>query len=63
MPKHKPAPRVRSGSRTAAALALVARGATPHAAAVEVGISSSAVYRAIARSKEPVCPHCGRPMK
>ena len=44
-----------SGRRSAAtdkALALVARGMTPYAAAKKVGIALSTIYRALAKLKE-----------
>lgn len=55
--------RVRPGSRTAQAVALVQQeGKTPHAAAAALGINASAVYRALQRRETPPCPRCGRPM-
>lgn len=55
--------RVRPGSRTAQAVALVQQeGKTPHAAAATLGINASAVYRALQRRETPPCPHCGRSM-
>ena len=60
-----PPPPVRSGSRTAEALRLLANDPelTPRAAALQVGISPSAVYRALERAQERgVCHCCGRPL-
>lgn len=52
------APRVHA-SRVQKAISLIAEGHTPHAAAVAVGVASSAVYRAMQRREtRPVCPHC-----
>ena len=48
-------------SKTQAALALVEQGATPNAAANQVGISASAVYRAMGRREgKEVCPCCSQ---
>lgn len=48
-------------SKTQAALALVEAGETPNAAANKVGISASAVYRALGRREgKEVCPCCGQ---
>lgn len=53
----------RSRTSRAARRALV-DGLTPHAAAVELGLKPSAVYRAVKRISEisilGVCPTCGR---
>jgi len=51
-------------SRTMQAVALVAEGATPYAAAKKVGINQSAVHRAIARrAGRDVCESCGQVIK
>ena len=48
-------------SRTQQALRLVAHGMSPAAAAKEVGISSTAVYRAMERKAGKItCPSCGQ---
>ena len=49
-------------SKTMRALALVEdQGLTPYAAAVKVGISKTAVYRALARREgKKTCPCCGQ---
>ena len=59
-----PRPGVHAGSRTDRAVALLGRhpGMTPHEAAVRIGISPSAVYRALKRSRRPCCPACKRPL-
>ena len=50
-------------SRTAQALALVDDGKTPTEAAVALGISPPAVFRALARrAKADRCPCCGQTM-
>jgi hypothetical protein len=54
-------PRVREGSRTARAVALVKAGQTAHAAAQAVGVDPAAVYRALKRGTRTLCPCCGRP--
>lgn len=53
--------RVREGSRTARAVALVKAGQTAHAAAQAVGVDPAAVYRALKRGTRTLCPCCGRP--
>lgn len=54
-------PGTQDGSKTSQAVLQVRTGkATPNAAARAVGISPSAVYRALARAAAP-CPCCGRP--
>lgn len=48
-------------SKTQWALELIEKGMTPYAAAQEVGISPSAVYRALGRRQgKDVCPCCGQ---
>lgn len=48
-------------SKTQQAVDLVREGMTPNAAAVQLGIHPSAVYRAITRALEkPLCPCCGQ---
>lgn len=59
----KPAARADGLSRTAAALKLIdEEDITPYAAAQQCGISTSAVYRALARRERPKCQCCGRPL-
>lgn len=48
-------------SKTQGALELIEKGMTPYAAAQEVGISPSTVYRALGRRQDKtVCPCCGQ---
>lgn len=48
-------------SKTQEALELIQKGASPYSAAQEVGISPSAVYRALGRRQDKdVCPCCGQ---
>lgn len=48
-------------SQTQQALELVRQGANPHAAAAQLGITATAVYRALKRSEgKQVCPCCGQ---
>lgn len=48
-------------SLTQQALELVRQGVNPHAAADQLGISSTAVYRALKRTEgKRVCPCCGQ---
>lgn len=52
---------VRRNTRVQAALDLIALGATPNAAAKQIGIASSAVYRAATRRVgRGVCECCGQ---
>ena len=43
----------KNSEKTERAFKLIAKGLTPYAAALKVGISLSTIYRAIARKKEP----------
>lgn len=48
-------------SKTQAALDLIDKGKTPYAAAQEMGIAPSTVYRALGRRQDKdVCPCCGQ---
>ncbi|MGB4467390.1 MAG: helix-turn-helix domain-containing protein [Azovibrio sp.] len=48
-------------SKTQAALELIDNGMTPYAAAQEMGIDPSTVYRAMGRRQDKdVCPSCGQ---
>ncbi len=50
-----------SKSKTQGALALIEKGMTPYAAAQEMGIAPSTVYRALGRRQnKDVCPCCGQ---
>lgn len=51
----------RTLSKTQQALELVRQGANPHAAAAQLGITATAVYRAFKRSEgKQICPCCGQ---
>jgi len=48
-------------SKTQEALELIQKGMAPYAAAQQVGISASAVYRALERRQDKeLCPCCGQ---
>lgn len=48
-------------SKTQQAVDLVRQGLSPNAAAKQLGVHASAVYRAITRTLEkPICPCCGQ---
>lgn len=61
-PKESPATDARSRTDRALALLDDHLGMTPHEAATRIGISPSAVYRALARRGRPCCPACRRPL-
>jgi len=48
------------GERKRKAVALIMGGKTQYAAAKEIGISESAVSRAMAKLRRPVCTECGQ---